>query len=695
MFILKKYQLYLCLFFLLIITIFVYIGILAGFFQQDEWLVFDRLFLLQQKNIFQFLSDVFKPSLSHFTPLTLLVLFFSSKTFGLNYEGYAAESLVLHLITLTLFYFLCLRIFKKVYIAFAAALLFAVSGINYQGTTWVIADIGTHGAAILALLSGLSFVGFLKNKSGRLFVVSIVFYILSLFFKETTFALIGFYLITFHFLGNSELKQKRIFPLTLMVIGLVYFGFRASMFFILGAQSVSSVQASKEVFIYNALTLPAKSLVQSIIPPQLFIAITDTLQNLLAKTSVGDIEIFNSPLLFQQIVLEILNLLTFAAMIIAGYFLSKSEAKQAKSIILFSALFVVINSFILVLSPERNGIISLIDSRNLYLLSMGGSVILIFVASIICGTKRLVFYLFILPFFTVSLFFLNKELISLKDFGQTREKILNQIEKDYHKLPSRTVFYTESNTSFYGFPPETLIMPFQSGFGQTLLVWYYPSEKFPNDFLQNRFLWEITSQGYRELNGRGFGYFRDFDSLVKTMDDYNLDKASVIAYRYDLEKKSVEDITQEVQGRIDGFRARKSLVTQIKAIKASINSDDISLAVDKNRETYWSSKIPYSIPIFVEVELNGEKRIAQIQIDSYNSKDQNEVGYRVALSKDDQNWENVFFSKKYPPDKSGMVNLYFSPTEAKYIKIEQVGYHKYAPWVINELHMYESLDQEK
>jgi len=210
-----------------------------------------------------------------------------------------------------------------------------------------------------------------------------------------------------------------------------------------------------------------------------------------------------------------------------------------------------------------------------------------------------------------------------------------------------------------------------------------PDESYPLRILQayrrlGDYKWSDSSDGVVENN-----------VLVKTMNDYNLDKTSVIAYRYDSEKKFVEDITQEVRGRVDGFRARKKMVSQIKSVSSSRNTGDILLAIDNNRETFWSSQIPYSLLMTVEVELKEEKRIAQIQIDSYNNKDQDKTSYRVELSVDKNNWEEVFYSQRYSSKGSGIKNLFFKPRFAKYIKIIQSGDHDYAPWVIHELKIFE------
>ena len=86
------------------------------------------------------------------------------------------------------------------------------------------------------------------------------------------------------------------------------------------------------------------------------------------------------------------------------------------------------------------------------------------------------------------------------------------------------------------------------------------------------------------------------------------------------------------------------------------------------------------------------RKIAQITIDSYNNKDQNAVGYKVSISADRQKWKEVFYSRRYPPNDGGIVNLYFEPTNGKFIKVEQIGEHKFAPWVIHEIKAYEAVN---
>ena len=94
-------------------------------------------------------------------------------------------------------------------------------------------------------------------------------------------------------------------------------------------------------------------------------------------------------------------------------------------------------------------------------------------------------------------------------------------------------------------------MPFQSGFGQTLLVWYNAyGEPFPACFFNDQFLYVQLSQGYRECEGRGFGYFREEGKLDKFMEQSSIKKDEVVGFQYIASEEKLVDITKEVQNKI-------------------------------------------------------------------------------------------------------------------------------------------------
>ena len=94
------------------------------------------------------------------------------------------------------------------------------------------------------------------------------------------------------------------------------------------------------------------------------------------------------------------------------------------------------------------------------------------------------------------------------------------------------------------------IPPFQSGFGQTLLASYWKQEQYPKEFYENRFLWDITSQGYKEVNNTGFGYYRDFSALKLAISQNKISAQSVIAFSYSSRDKRLQDISEEVKQRL-------------------------------------------------------------------------------------------------------------------------------------------------
>src|SRR3989344_5949416 len=76
------------------------------------------------------------------------------------------------------------------------------------------------------------------------------------------------------------------------------------------------------------------------------------------------------------------------------------------------------------------------------------------------------------------------------------------------------------------------MLPFQQGSGYTLMVLYYNSGKIPKSFLKDGFLFEIGSQGYKESDNMGFGFFTDKKELEKAVTNYNLPPSSILHLQY-------------------------------------------------------------------------------------------------------------------------------------------------------------------
>ena len=673
-------------------VIYFYRNIFHGFFQQDEWFSYGYFLLNKNLDFSNFIKFIFAPNITHYNPITVFIEYILFYFWGMDYFNFITLGLLLHLITICSVYFLALKIFKgDKLLAFLSSLLFGIFAATYQGAAWVIVDIATVLSSILGILSTYFFITFLEKFKYKYFIFSMFLLLISLFVKEIAIGLFLFFLILLFF--NSKKKQNLKYGVFIFGIGFLYFIFRVIMIFVshkAGGNLATDSEPFKDL-IYNFLSIPLKSLSQIIFPAEFIRNISENSAKLFPVKITG---MFGSPDFENFVVKRIMEGISVTISILvlsfSSVFIFLRKNKNISYVIVFSLAWVLINSFIIGLSPGRSGLVTVVDSRNLYFLSVGVALFLVFIIKYFSKNnlvKTLILFVFL---FVFNIYFLNKNLDSFTQNGSVRKVILDHVMSENPIFPKKVFFYTESDSSYYGLPETTHILPFQSGFGQTLLVWSERENNFPKEFFTNNFLWDIESEGYKEISGRGFGYFRNFEHLASFYAINNENEPVLIAYSFNSRDNSLKNITKEILGRIDGYRIKKRLLNTSGFTGTSAqNNSEIKNIFDKNIRSSWSSQLPYMNYQYILIDMKSNFTIAEIVIDSYNDQNQNGVGYRIDLSNDQKNWRTVFESRKYLPDSKGKDNLYFEPTNARFIKIEQIGYHKYAPWVIDELYIYE------
>lgn len=664
--------------------------IFLGFFQQDEWFAFSE-YIRISKNFGDLINNLFAFNVTHYVPLGRLAGYLEFQLFRLNYLPYAILGLLLHVGIAIAIYYLVKRIFENKAIAIISAFIFIFADYGYQVISWPTGNLANQLSIIISLGSLIFFLRFLKEEKSKLFWISYFLLLLSLTFKENAIAFFLFLPILFLKYSKSSLRKKYFYPLVIFVTGTFYGLFRVLMVLVTNDVAETAVGShSKFTLIYNILTFPIKAIVQTIIPINLELSIAKKLSFLFPIKVRGEVGTTTYDVFLEKRILEGLTFVLFTmiiAIIIVMY--KKIKGEENKKIILFATLFIILNSFIYALSPERSGIIPIIDSRNLYFLTVGSSIIVGTIIYLLMKKKRLVGNIFLFIFFGINIFYLKQDVTIVQEYSNVRQNILNQIKSDHPTLPNPVIFYTESSSSFYGLPESERILPFQSGFGKTLLVWYEKENRFPTGFF-NDFLWPIQSQGYKEIDGVGFGYFRDFEKLAKFVKENNFNKDTIISYSFNSEVNSLKNITKQIQGRLRGYESKKNIINLKQAkITPSVNEKDIKNAVDGSIKTSWDSKLPYSNYQFIDVDLQKNYNIAEVLIDSGTDINQKSVGYRISISENGKDWIEVFESKRHPAVEEGKDSLYFEPTKGRYVKIEQIGNHKYSSWIINELNIYE------
>jgi hypothetical protein len=530
----------------ILVSIALYFQVLNGFFQQDEWKGYADYVLLRNVPISVILKTYLLPAsgLTHYMPINFLVVHYLFTLIGLNYTYFAVLSLVLNCVVVFFIYLFFTELTSSKIKSLLATLLFVFLSSGFQGTAWAVADLGTHLAFITALVSMIYFLKFIKKHDNKYQIICSLFLIISLLCKEIGLGLIILYVVYYMFVTKGNLINKIKDLKIIFLPFLVYLLFRMVFAFFV-KQSVfyssSGIQMDMPRFIYNLVTLPIKAFIQALVPSELLFKISMFLTRLLPEKITG---VFGSPQFEMFAVKRVLELivLLLSIMFIGLVILNVKKIRNLKyrREVIFGGLFVILSTLVISFAPERSGIVSFIDSRYLYFINFG--VVIILSSSITRLPKKLGFFLVILISIT-NAFYLYKNILQFKANGQQRVYILNTIVDHYPQLPKKTVFYIESDRSYYGLSENEKILPFQSGFGQTLLAWYSQKDNFPVGFFTDRFLWDIATQDYKEYGDRGFGYFRDRKLLGKIVVEYKIPLSSVIAFSWDGTEGVLRDIT--------------------------------------------------------------------------------------------------------------------------------------------------------
>lgn len=532
------------LFVIIILTFLAYLPIFRGFFQHDEWIAFGQ-YLPAGKNLLSF----FRPAVAHYVPLQQLLFYLYVSVFKLNFFWYALSSILAHIIVICLSFIFFSSLLKNRILSIITSLFFAFAASGHQATSWIAADINTHGATIFGLLAVI--VGY---KYHRIWL-SIFLLIISLLFKEITVAFFVIIPLMVLIFDKERFINNRIKYLQFPLVGFIYFIFRLVMTFFpragVGGPIVVETQSISEIFV-NAVTFPAKIFAQSLIPTGFLLNISRTFTKMLPVNITGLFGTTNFDNFVEQVSLQIINWIVFIlGILLIIYVIKKVRDKTIRRVVIFGWVFILLNSFIYVLSPGRSGSIPVVDSRNIYLPSLGAALFVVSAIYILLKEKIAIAILVLIPLLVLNIFWLEKELKILAERGTERKKILYEIKNRYPVLPKKVILYMVSDTSFYGLPEEVKIFPFETNFGYTLMVWYLPTEHFSRVLVnQPGFLYQLTDEGYKEDEERGFGYFRNFDLMIKAVQENKLQEESIIAYRYDSSSKNLIDITGQVREEI-------------------------------------------------------------------------------------------------------------------------------------------------
>lgn len=538
------------------------------FFQQDEWGAFSLYLFWRSiglKEAFQnfILTDV----ALHFTPLANIFLYLQFKLFGLNFSPYAYFSLGLHTLNSVLVCLWAFLLFRRWYLAVIAGLIFAVNSISHQAVSWVGTTVNSGGSCLFLLLTLIFFYEDLKQPKIKWLFLFLLSLITALGFKETTgflFIFMPLFWLTFSSAKGFAFFKKPILPL--FVVGFLYLGLRIMLLFNSAAyvfQAGSFPPPPKIIYLYRLLVTPLRAISQSLWGEKGTLDLAQLTVKLGYPDFQKQIGTTASDLFTQTVVADLVSFslsvfVIFIGLVLFRYFKRLKEDHLARATAL-AIIFIALSSLPFAFIPGKAGYFSILEPRHLYISLIGSS---IFMALFLFGlshwlavkTKKSIYlyFLFLLvPILAYHIKTTREDLKILVDRGQIRKEILAKIKNTYPDLPARAVFYVESDTAYYGFPDSKRNLPFQVGPGKILLIWYYNQKKYPPCFYNDLFLYKLVdSQGYRECQGRGFGYFRDYDKLVEILKTNNLSTENVFAFSWFGGTRQLQNVTDRLREEI-------------------------------------------------------------------------------------------------------------------------------------------------
>lgn len=532
------------------------------FFQQDEWAIFGNM--IYTKLMYKDILGLILPQsgLSHVVPFTRIFTRVVFDLFGLNFYPQAIVSVVVHALNSFLVYILAYLLLRKWSVSLLSAFFFATNANTHQATTWLATNIGTQGCASFLLLSLIWFVVYLRKNEIIYMWLSAFSWLLSLGFKENSFFLL--LLLPLYYVIAKKNNYSNLLR-DFLPFGIIFVFYFATRLFIAfsappppGA-TAAYTQPGLTTLIYRMIFLPFKSYVQVLMPITSLLQMSSWLIYYAYPQFLDNAKNPN-PYLVESVSVDIVMFLLTVLFIITVYISIVDQKIKNKSVFdafLFCILYIPLSVVLLTLVGGKAGYASLIEPRNLYYPAIGMSILLsLFLERIFTKLKTTVGFLvsfIIISLFIVYLVFVNvgsiqQDVKILVSRSSMRRNILTEIYSRYSTLPTKVIFFIPSDTAYYGLATTTL--PFQSGLGQTLLVWYHLSgQRFPVCFFDYHkdFLYEIESQEYKECEGRGFGYFRSYSQLLSVLRDNKLSPEAVISFRWVDKNKQLIDETAEVR----------------------------------------------------------------------------------------------------------------------------------------------------
>lgn len=539
-----------------IIIFVVYFPITRTFYQQDEWYGFGMYLANGFKSVFlsttylsKNLGSIFLDTngiiniiLGEGRIFTKFISFLFYKYYPLNIVPVAIFSIIFHIANSILVFLIAKKIFNKTLPAFLGSIFFAVNSVSQSAITWPAASVNALPSTLLILLAIIFFTNYIELKKNKWLIFSFLSIYISLFFRETgifLFLLLPLYSLFYQkysIIGFLKKYWYYLFTVGLIVIFRIY-EFKS----VPNEEALFLTGTSKyflDAIFFRSILYPLTSFSLSIVPPDIFLNFARNITNIYYPF-IPEAQFI---LVAQTVVLDLLSiLLSMTIGFVLMFLLVKTDAKLKKQIIFW--IVFLIASFLPYIIISKS--YSYLESRYYYVGSISWSIIFAWLINFVNEKIRFKpFYYLLLLFYLFFIFIhvrtINSDIKQLVDESQNRIKIISQLKSFKPNLDSnKNIFYIYGDTDYYIIENK---IPFQSGMGYNLMSLYYSSGKVPNELLNQSFLFEIGSQGYKEVGGIGFGYFSNIKLMEEEAKKYNIPNKNIYKFYYNSKTATLEKI---------------------------------------------------------------------------------------------------------------------------------------------------------
>ena len=490
------------------------------YYQQDEWLGFGIFLTQGAKYLFSNVKSISGLILGEGRPANMLIHYFFFKYSPFSVVPAALFSIFFHSINAVLVYSLAKRLFKRSIPAMLGSLFFILNSVSQSAVTWTAAAIGDLPSTTLILISLFYFLNYQDTRNKKDLFANFILIYLSLFFKET-----GIFLFVFVPLASLLFNKVSVdkFIRTFwhyILVAVVIVGYRVAELRAVEHEVALFLTGSSEFYLSSLIGrfifYPLTSFSLTLVPSVAFLNFARAVTSVVYPFIPTEQFI----LVAQTAVLDLLSIILTIAMLIVLSRLSKKASLMQKKHLLFWILF-VFSSFLPYIIISKN--FAYLESRYYYLASAGWAIIFSWIFFLLqTAKKKTIFVLSIMAFGFMLLSHyraINNNLTETIQVADIRKGFLFQLSEIKPSLEDkRNVFFVSGDKDYY---VEGNKVPFQSGFGQLLMVWYFDSGQIPKTLLEEGYLFELGSQGYRQIGDYGYGYFTEKELMEKTLFDYS------------------------------------------------------------------------------------------------------------------------------------------------------------------------------